>query len=688
MVAENSIISDGYQETALDDVVEHVTEETHQTTPESLLPNAPAPVYGSLPDGNHAPRGEPQLTRSQSVCGCTVSFHNISYTVKTKEDGKKINKVILNDVSGVFGPGMNAILGPTGSGKTSLLDVLAARKDPKGLSGTVLIDGRAQPKNFKLVSGYVVQDDVVMGTLTVRENLEFSANLRLTKAVSKEERKQRVQDVINELGLNLCSETKVGTEFIRGVSGGERKRTNVGMELITKPTVLFLDEPTTGLDASTANAVMLLLSKLTKRGRTIIFSIHQPRYSIYKLFDRMHLLALGNTVYHGMANQALEYFSENGYVCEEHNNPPDFFLDIINGDSSAVTMALENGKAADTVEDNNETVVNINSKPDSLSDKLSRLFKMSELNNSLTEEANQIYKEYSSTEEVETVVIEYPTSFATQLYYVSKRTVLNILRNPMQTYIQFGFMVIFGLVVGGLYFQLDLSTAGIQNRVGAFFFLIMNMVFSNLSAVELFIKERVIFVHESASGFYRCSAYFFAKVFCDLLPMRIIPTLIFCAITYWMIGLKAEVDAFFFFALTMILTTVTACALSFAISSSVSIMAIATLFVAVCYIFMMIFSGLLLNIETLPEWLQWLQYVSIFRYSLNALSVNELRGLEFCTFVNGTKINCFPGEDYLDQQGIDDTDWGLWQNNVALGSMSVIFLVLGYIQLRRIHKLK
>ncbi len=257
----------------------------------------------------------------------------------------------------------------------------------------------------------------------------------------------------------------------------------------------------------------------------------------------------------------------------------------------------------------------------------------------------------------------------------------------MQSYIQFLFMIIFGLVVGGLYFQLDLSTAGIQNRIGAFFFLIMNMVFSNLSAVELFIKERVIFIHESASGFYRCSSYFFAKVFCDLLPMRIIPTFIFCSITYWMIGLKADVAAFFIFCLTLILTTVTACALSFAISSSVAIMAVATLFVAVAYIFMMIFSGLLLNISTLPTWLQWLQYFSIFRYSLNSLSVNELKGLVFCG--NATIVStCVPGEAYLEAQGIDDTEWGLWQNLVALGSISLICLFLGYVQLRRIHKLK
>ncbi|PIK50797.1 putative ATP-binding cassette sub-family G member 2 isoform X2 [Apostichopus japonicus] len=219
-----------------------------------------------------------------------------------------------------------------------LLDVLAARKEPKGLTGQVLIDGKPLPKNFRLISGYVVQDDVIMGTLTVRENLAFSAALRLPEEITNEERKSRVDEVVIELGLTHCADTKVGTEFIRGVSGGERKRTNIGMELVIKPRVLFLDEPTTGLDASTANAVIHLLASLSKRGRTILFSIHQPRFKIFRLFDTMHLLSLGETVYHGPAEEALGYFSSIGYECQPHNNPPDFFLDVINGESTSMNL--------------------------------------------------------------------------------------------------------------------------------------------------------------------------------------------------------------------------------------------------------------------------------------------------------------------------------------------------------------
>ncbi|XP_071829124.1 broad substrate specificity ATP-binding cassette transporter ABCG2-like isoform X2 [Apostichopus japonicus] len=608
--------------------------------------------------------------------GTIVSCHEIRYQVKAKIEGKWGMKTILNDISGVFCAGMNAILGPTGSGKTSLLDVLAARKEPYGLSGVVLIDGKPQPKNFKLVSGYVVQDDVVMGTLTVRENLEFSAALRLPKNVSKAERKERVEDVINELGLTHCADTKVGTEFIRGVSGGERKRTNIGMELIIKPTVLFLDEPTTGLDASTANAVMHLLARLSKRGRTIIFSIHQPRFTIYRLFDKLHLLSLGNTVFHGPADKALDHFTSIGYICEPHNNPPDFFLDVINGDSTAVSAMnpdLEMGKPS--------------GKGDSID--LEGEFLKSDFATELKKEASRITQDLRAEVGFQQQLISYPSSFLKQLSELAKRAVKNIIRNPFLTVIQTTTIILFSLIVGMIYFQLDQSLEyGIQNRIGAFFFLIMQQVFGNMSAIELFIRERNIFVHESASGFYRVSAYFFSKSICDLLPMRTIPSIFYCTITYWMIGLKADAGAFFIYTLTLLLTTYTATALAFAISSTVSIAGIATLLIAMCYVLMMIFSGLLVNIASLPSWLRWLQYLSIFRYSQNALAINELKGMEFCGKTPLNTTTCTSGTSYLENQGIDYTVWGLWQNGVALFCMTVGLLVIAYIQLRRMPKLK
>jgi len=186
--------------------------------------------------------------------GSTITFYSVNYTIRTQKCCnicslpflKKKHKQILYDLNGVFKPGMNAILGPTGSGKSSLLDILADRKDRQGLDGQVLMDGQTQTEDFKYRVGYVVQEDIVSGTLTVRENLTFSANLRLSKNISRRTKTNIVEQVIAQLGLEKCADAKVGTEYKRGISGGERKRTNIGMELVLSPSVLFLDEPTTG----------------------------------------------------------------------------------------------------------------------------------------------------------------------------------------------------------------------------------------------------------------------------------------------------------------------------------------------------------------------------------------------------------------------------------------------------------
>lgn len=195
------------------------------------------------------------------------------------------------------------------------------------------MDGKLVDANFHKCSAYVVQEDILTGTLSVRENLQFSANLRLPPDKNNNaEKKLKVDAVIQELGLQDCADTKIGTEFLRGVSGGEKKRCSIGMELITSPSLIFLDEPTTGLDSNTANAIMRLLYQLSRKGRTVIFSIHQPRYSIFKLIDHLTLINKGEIIFAGPANEATDYFSSIGYQCEQFNNPLDFFLDVISGE--------------------------------------------------------------------------------------------------------------------------------------------------------------------------------------------------------------------------------------------------------------------------------------------------------------------------------------------------------------------
>uniref|UniRef100_A0A9J7Y4K6 Broad substrate specificity ATP-binding cassette transporter ABCG2 n=1 Tax=Cyprinus carpio carpio TaxID=630221 RepID=A0A9J7Y4K6_CYPCA len=594
--------------------------------------------------------------------GATVSFHSIRYRVEQKSGSicrrTTVHKEILVDLNGIMRPGLNAILGPTGSGKSSFLDVLAARKDPAGLSGEVLINGALQPPNFKCLSGYVVQDDIVMGTLTVRENLCFSAALRLSSQISPREKEARVNHLISELALNKVADAKVGTQLIRGISGGERKRTSIGMELIIDPSVLFLDEPTTGLDASTAYSVLLLLKRMAGQGRTIIMSIHQPRYSIYRLFDSLTLLVNGKQVYHGPTQDALDYFANIGYACEAHNNPADFFLDIINGSSAAVNMTkIQNNGVLSTIS-----------------------------------ELERITRAKDNNIKAKCHTITYNSSFFHQLRWVLWRTFWNLMLNPQTSVAQLAVTTLMAAIVGAIFYGVKDNQSGIQNRFGVLFFITTNQCFSTLSAAELFITERKLFIHEYTSGYYRVSVYFLSKILSDIITQRTVPTILFTCVVYFMIGLKPTVAAFFIFMLTVILVSCAAVSMTMAISADQSVVAVANIFMTISFIFMMIFSGLLVNLKSIMDWLSWLKYLSIPRYGLVALEINEFVGLKFCGNVSAVMsspaadILMCTGEQHLTFQGIDYSSWGLWHNHIALTLMTLIFLIIAYIKLRFIPK--
>jgi ABC-type multidrug transport system ATPase subunit len=154
----------------------------------------------------------------------------------------------------------------------------------------------------------------------------FAARMKLP---FKTNYKQVVDNILTELKLEKCADTKIGGSTIKGVSGGERKRTSIGIEIITDPLLIFLDEPTTGLDSFTASVVVQVLRDMAKRGRTVIATIHQPNSDTFELFDKLMLLAQGKIIYLNDAQRAAGYFSNIGYVLPSFSNPADYFMRIM-----------------------------------------------------------------------------------------------------------------------------------------------------------------------------------------------------------------------------------------------------------------------------------------------------------------------------------------------------------------------
>jgi len=258
-----------------------------------------------------------------------IGFNELSLTLNNN------GKQVLKGVTGSFEAGrMCAIMGPSGAGKTTFANVLCGKATYGIMGGTVEINGiPASIRNIKSVTGFVPQDDIVHESLTVREQIFFSARLRNKVDTSAKRIGGITEDVLNVMQIHEIQNSIVGGVVKRGISGGQRKRVNIGLELASNPTVLFLDEPTSGLDSSSSLAVVASLKKMCELGMTSIMVIHQPRFSLFTLFDDVLLLGKGGqTVYLGPSTGAKPYFESLGFTMPSDENPADWFMDILSGE--------------------------------------------------------------------------------------------------------------------------------------------------------------------------------------------------------------------------------------------------------------------------------------------------------------------------------------------------------------------
>ncbi|XP_011033357.1 PREDICTED: ABC transporter G family member 15-like [Populus euphratica] len=248
---------------------------------------------------------------------------------------------LLSDLSGYAEPGhIMAIMGPSGSGKSTLLDSLAGRLSSNvKLSGKVLINAKRSSIECRDIS-YVTQEDFFLGTLTVRETITYSAHMRLPGKTTKDEIDSVVDNTIMEFGLQDCADSKIGNWHLRGISTGEKKRLSISVEILTRPHIMLLDEPTTGLDSASAFFVIRALSSIAYDGKIVICSIHQPSSDVFNLLDDLLLLSGGETVYFGEAKMAVKFFAEAGFPCPTKRNPSDHFLRCINLDFDIIAEAL------------------------------------------------------------------------------------------------------------------------------------------------------------------------------------------------------------------------------------------------------------------------------------------------------------------------------------------------------------
>lgn len=253
-------------------------------------------------------------------------------------------------------------MGPSGAGKTSLLNILAGRATTRGAieihSDVRLNNYAVDPTSIETrkMIAFVAQDDSLQPTSTPREAIYFSAKLRLPKTTPEDHLHSLTDSMLEELGLVDCADTIVGGPLLKGISGGQRKRTSVGVELVTvsktlrsmdsfplleshirvrvlfllqqRPALVFLDEPTSGLDSFSAVQLCQVLKKVANSGASVLFTIHQPSSEIFNAFDRLILMNQGRVMFQGPTDHIASYFKKRGHKIPKKYNPADFIMNV------------------------------------------------------------------------------------------------------------------------------------------------------------------------------------------------------------------------------------------------------------------------------------------------------------------------------------------------------------------------
>ncbi|KAG2554675.1 ABC transporter G family member 22-like isoform X1 [Panicum virgatum] len=455
-----------------------------------------------------------------------LKFTEVKYRVAAKGSSREI----LGGISGSASPGeVLALMGPSGSGKTTLLSILGGRAGGGAVEGCVSYNDEPYGKSLKRRIGFVTQDDVLFTHLTVKETLTYAALLRLPRTMTRQQKRERAMDIIYELGLERCQDTMIGGSFVRGVSGGERKRVCIGNEILINPSLLFLDEPTSGLDSTTALRIIQLLHDIAEDGKTVITTIHQPSSRLFHKFDKLILLGKGSLLYFGKASEAMPYFQSIGCTPFIAMNPAEFLLDLANGNTNDVSVPSE---LDDKVHMENHTLEN-NSKTDyrpSAQDVHEYLVDAYETRVAFKEK-KKLLAPLPISDDLKVTITSSKREWGTswwQQYSILFCRGIKERRHDYLSWMRITQVIATSIILGLLWWHSDPSTLkGLEDQAGLLFFIAVFWgFFLVFTAIFTFPQERAMLNKERAVDMYKLSAYFLARTTSDL-PLDLFLPVIF-----------------------------------------------------------------------------------------------------------------------------------------------------------------
>ncbi|MCL7039664.1 hypothetical protein MKW94_010744 [Papaver nudicaule] len=540
-----------------------------------------------------------------------LKFTDVKYKVVLRGVRTTVEKNILNGITGSASPGeVLALMGPSGSGKTTLLSLLSGRLIETAPGGSITYNDQTYSKSLKRRIGFVTQDDVLFPHLTVRETLTYAALLRLPKTLTKQHKEERAMDIICDLGLERCQDTMIGGSFVRGISGGERKRVCIGNEILINPSLLFLDEPTSGLDSTTALRMVRMLREIAKAGKTVVTTIHQPSSRLFHKFDKLILLGKGSLLYFGNASEAMVYFSSIGCTPLIAMNPAEFLVDLANGNINDVSVPSE---LQDKVQMSNSKCETKTGKP---SPTIMHEYLVEAYETRVAgEEKQKLMAPIPIDESLKSMVSspnrEWGASWFEQFSILFFRG-LKERQHDYLSWLRITQVLSTAIVLGMLWWHSDSSTPrGLQDQAGLLFFIAVFWgFFPVFTAIFTFPQERAMLNKERAVDMYRLSAYFIARTTSDL-PLDLILPIFFLLIVYFMAGLRLSVAPFVLSLLIVFLSIIAAQGLGLAIGAMLMDVKKATTLASITAMTFMLAGGFF--VKRVPVFISWIRYVS-FNY--------------------------------------------------------------------------
>ncbi|CDY22844.1 BnaA06g02330D [Brassica napus] len=524
-------------------------------------------------------------------------------------------------------------MGPSGSGKSTLLDALAGRLAGNVvMSGKVLVNGKKRRLDFG-TSAYVTQEDVLLGTLTVRESIAYSAHLRLPSKLSRKQITDIVEATITDMGLQECSDRTIGNWHMRGISGGEKKRLSIALEVLTKPCLLFLDEPTSGLDSASAFFVIQILRNIASNGKTVISSIHQPSGEVFALFDDLLLLSGGETVYFGEAKFATKFFGEAGFPCPSRRNPSDHFLRCVNSDFDGITATVvESRRIHDSsfslYRETSNTLDPFDNMPTAeIRTTLVRKFKCSEYAVASRARIQEITSIKGLVTERNNAS---QTSWWKQLRVLTQRSFINMSRDLGYYWIRIGVYILLSICVGSVFFNVGRNHTNVMNTAACGGFMAGFMTIMSIGGFQSFIEEMKVFSRERLNGHYGVAVYTVSN-FLSSLPFIILMCLGTTSITNYMVKFQPSASHFFYSCLDLIsaIATVESCMMMIASMVPNFLMGV---IIGAGYIGVMILSaGFFRLFPDLPMvfWRYPVSYINYGAWALQGAFKNEMIGVEY-----------------------------------------------------------